>query len=183
MATDQGGASHDTHHAPIHAQDERLEAIYRDHSAALRGRLVALTRDPAIADDVVGEAFYRLAGAIRAGRAPDDPVAWLHRVAANLAVSRARREIVASRAMPRLVDRELADSPEDVVMARDRDRLVHAALATLDEPDRQLVVMAAQGYRPIEIAGMTGRSNEATRTRLCRARRRLRAQLLMSGVV
>jgi DNA-directed RNA polymerase specialized sigma24 family protein len=67
-----------------------LETLYLAHSAALRGRLLALTRDPAVADDLASEAFLRLAVELAAGRAPDAR-AWLYRVGSNLVVSRARR--------------------------------------------------------------------------------------------
>ena len=165
------------------AQDERLEAIYRAHAAALRGRLIAMTRDPAAADDLVGEAFLRLVAQVRDGRSPDDPAAWLHRVAGNLAISRARHQTVATRAMPGLLDRGVADSPEDEVVRRERDDVVRDALTTLDRDDREIVALAATGHRPVEIAAMTGRSNEATRTRLCRARGRLRARLGATGLM
>ena len=48
--------------------------------------------------------------------------------------------------------------------------------------DRQVVVLAAQGYRPQEIAGIIGCSGEATRARLCRARGRLRIRLESAGM-
>ena len=166
----------------IREQDELLEAIFRAHAAPLRGRLLRSTRDPAVADDLVSESFIRLAAAIRAGRAPLDPPAWLHRVAMNLVVSRARRNTVASRALPGLLDRDVAPSPEDEVVGRERDEAVRAALATLGGPDRTIVVMAARGYRPEEIAGIIGKSGQATRTRLCRARSRLRSRLEVAGV-
>jgi RNA polymerase sigma-70 factor (ECF subfamily) len=179
MASD--GANPQPAATTIREQDELLESIYRAHAAWLRGRLLASTRDPAVADDLVGEAFVRLAAAIRAGRAPLDPPAWLHRVAVNLVVSRARRTTVATRALPGLLDRDLASSPEDEVLERERDRVVHDALATLAGHDRQIVVMAARGYRPEEIAGIIGKSGQATRTQLCRARSRLRSRLEMAG--
>jgi RNA polymerase sigma-70 factor (ECF subfamily) len=163
-------------------QDRQLEAIYRAHAAPLRGRLLGMTRDPAIADDLVGEAFLRLATEMRAGRPPLDPPAWLHRVGANLVVSRARRVTVATRAMPGLLDRDVASSPEDEVIERERDLLVHDAVASLAGSDREIVVMAARGYRPEEIAGIIGRSRQATRTRLCRARGRLRERLELAGL-
>ena len=124
--------------AAMREQDARLEAIYRDEAPALRGRLLAITRDPAVADDLVGEAFLRLATQIRDGRAPDDPAAWLYRVGRNLAISRGRHESVATRAMPGLLDRGLAESPEDEVIRRERDEVVHDALATLDPGDQEL---------------------------------------------
>ena len=79
---------------------------------------------------------------------PDNVRAWLSRVGANLAISRARRTTVATRAMPGLFERDVAPSPEDEVIAHERDALLRDALATLAGPDRQVVVLAAQGYRP-----------------------------------
>ena len=154
-----------------------LETVYREHAPALRGRLLKLTRDPALADDLASEAFLRLATEIDAGRVPLEPAAWLYRVGSNLMISRARRVAVATRAMPGLLERDVAQSPEDEVVRRERNETLHGALATLGGDDREIVVLAAQGYRPEEIARLTGRSGSATRTRLCRARGRLRAQL------
>ena len=163
-------------------QDAALEAIYRASAARLRGRFILLTRDPVLAEDLVSEAFLRLATELRAGRTPDDPSAWLYRVGSNLAVSRARRANVATRALPSLLRRDVVPSPEDEVLGRERDRVLHAVLASMPGDDRRIVVLAAQGYRSEEIAGMIGRSGPATRTRLCRARGRLRAQLELAGL-
>jgi len=160
-----------------------LEAIYRANAPALRGRLLGLTRDPALADDFTSEAFLRLATEIDAGRAPLDAGAWLHRVGKNLVISRARRVTVATRAMPGLLDRGVAPSPEDEVVRQERDDILRETLATLGDDDRHIVVLAAQGYRSGEIARLTGRSDAATRTRLCRARGRLRSRLELAGMV
>jgi RNA polymerase sigma-70 factor, ECF subfamily len=159
-----------------------LEAAFRAHAPALRGRLTSLTRDPAAADDLVGECFLRLATEIEAGRPPRDTGAWLSRVGRNLAVSRARRNAVATRAMPGLFDRGVAGSPEDAAVERERDEVLYDALAMLAGTDRRIVVLAAQGYRPEEIAPMIGCSGPATRTRLCRARGRLRSHLALVGM-
>jgi len=166
----------------VEGQDDQLDLIFRTHAAALRGRLLAMTRDPAVADDLVSEAFLRLASEMRAGRTPLDPPAWLRRVGSNLVVSRARHATVATKAMPGLLDREVASSPEDEVLDRERDRVLHDALATLGVDDREIVVMAARGYRPEEIAGVIGKTGQATRTRLCRARGRLRERLVLAGL-
>src|SRR4051794_32039388 len=87
-----------------------LDATFRTHAPALRGRLIALTRDPAVAEDIVSECFLRLATEIDAGRTPTEPAAWLYRVGRNVAISRARRNAVATRAMPGLFDRGVAAS-------------------------------------------------------------------------
>ena len=164
-------------------QDAYLDAAYRTESSPLRGRLLALTRNAAVADDLVAAAFVRLVAQVRTGGPPEDAGAWLYRVGYNLAISGGRREVVATRAMPGLVDQRVGDSPEDEIVRRERDDVVREALATLDEDDRELVLLAASGYRPVEIAGLTGRSSEVTRTRLCRARGRLRSTLLAGGLM
>jgi RNA polymerase sigma factor (sigma-70 family) len=159
-----------------------LEGFYLAHAPAVRGRLLALVREPAVAEDLASEAFLRLASELEAGRVPDNVRAWLSRVGANLAVSRARRTSVATRAMPGLFERDVAASPEDQVIEHERDVLLRAALATLPGRDRRIVILAAQGYRPQEIAGIIGCSGEATRTRLCRARGLLRTRLESAGL-
>jgi RNA polymerase sigma-70 factor (ECF subfamily) len=168
--------------APGIDESALLDATFRDHAPALRGWLTGLTRDPATADDLVGECFLRLAKEIDAGRAPLDPAAWLHRVGRNLVISRARRSTVATRAMPGLLERGVAPSPEDAVIARERDDLLIEALASLAGDDRRIVMLAAQGYRPEEIARIVGCSGPALRTRLCRARGRLRSHPALIGM-
>jgi RNA polymerase sigma factor (sigma-70 family) len=163
-------------------QDAILEALFLAHAAGLRGRLLVLSRNPAIADDLVSEAFLRLALEVRAGRTPLDPRAWLFRVGANLVVSRARRAAVATKAMPGLLERDVAPSPEDEIVTRERDTILRDGLESLDGRDREIVVLAARGYRSDEIAGLIGCSPAATRTRLCRARGRLRARLQLAGM-
>jgi RNA polymerase sigma-70 factor (ECF subfamily) len=161
--------------APCTDESTLLDAAFRAHAPALRGWLISLMRDPAAADDLVGECFLRLTMEIQAGRAPLDPAAWLHRVGRNLVISRARRSAVATRALPGLLERGVAASPEDTVIARERDEMLSDALASLASSDRRIVMLAAHGYRPEEIARMIGCSGPAARTRLCRARGRLRA--------
>jgi RNA polymerase sigma-70 factor (ECF subfamily) len=160
-----------------------IETLYLAHAATLRGRLLALTRDPSLAEDLASEAFLRLTIEIRAGRDPLDPAPWLYRVGANLAISRARRTSVARRAMPALLERDVAPSPEDEVVTRERDVVVRGALASLPEADQAVVVLAARGYPSAEIARIIGSTGAATRTRLCRARGRLRERLVLAGLM
>ena len=84
--------------------------------------------------------------------------------------------------MPGLLERDVAPSPEDEAIARERDTLLRDGLASLRDLDREIVVLAARGYRPDEISRMIGCSGAATRTRLCRARGRLRDRLELAGM-
>src|SRR4051812_23816277 len=71
-----------------------VEEAYAVHAAPLTRRLTAQMRDPAAAEDLVHEAFLRLATEIRAGRTPDNVGGWLYRVTANLVASRGRHASV-----------------------------------------------------------------------------------------
>ncbi len=69
-------------------------------------------------------------------------------------------------------------STEDAVIRRERDALVRHALTGVRPVQREAMILAAQGYRSSEIGDRLGRTAEATRTLLCRARGELRAQML-----
>ena len=158
-----------------------VEAAYTDHAPALMRYLTAFTRDATAAEDLTQEAFVRLAIEVAADRAPDNVGAWLHRVARNLATSRGRHATVAERRKVDLVSRESAPSPEIATLEAEEHRALYAALATLAATDREVLVLAAHGYRGPEIARQIGRTEGATRTLLCRARSKVRTQLVQVG--
>ena len=116
---------------PIHLQDpfgmaatRIVEAAWTEHGPALNAYLTSLTRDPSAAEDIAQEAFLRLTREVGAGRTPDNIGGWLHRVATNLAMSRARHNQVVDRYAPALYDRRVGGSPEDEVLRRERDALL-----------------------------------------------------------
>jgi len=155
-----------------------LDDLYRDHVAGLTRWITGMTRDPAAAEDIVGEAFLRLARGLAAGRRPDSPAAWVAQVARNLAISRARRASTAAKYATRLVDRGAGDDPAIAALASERSAAVQTVLATLTPAERMAVVLASQGVRGPEIADRIGRTPLATRALLCRARRRMRPLLV-----
>ena len=157
-------------------------SAYVTHSDALRRYLTALTRDAAAAEDLTHDAFERLTREVRAGRVPDDFGGWLHRVGYNLAMSRGRKISVADRRRAELVVSDWAPSPESLTVAGEEQRAVCAVLDGLGHIDRKALVLAAHGFPGAEIAAAIGRSDVATRTRLCRARARIRALMLTRQV-
>jgi RNA polymerase sigma-70 factor (ECF subfamily) len=156
--------------------DNQIELAYDAHHAALCSYLVSLTRDVAAAEDVTQEAYVRLAREIAEGRAPDNVRAWLFQVGRNLVISDARRRKTADR--HRTVEAEpRAQSAEEAVLQGERDSELRTVLARLDPIDQRSLLMAALGYSGAEIGVAVGRSENAVRTRLCRARARLRVAL------
>ena len=158
-----------------------VEQVYTENAARLRGWLTSICRDEAAAEDLMQEAFVRLLNEARAGRTPDDAVAWLHRVGSNLAMSRGRRLSVADRRAAELPKPSLVASPEADAVKAEEAAAVRSAVTELEGDDREAVILAAHGFRGPEIAERIGRSNGATRTLLCRARAKVREQLLLSG--
>jgi RNA polymerase sigma-70 factor, ECF subfamily len=150
---------------------------YQAYHDQLHGYVMSITRAPEAAEDLVQESFGRLLREVQAGRTPAHPRAWLYQVARNLAVSRGRRMQVAERSIPRLRTGTSAASAEEQYLLREAGSELGALLAELSPDDRSALLMAAQGYSGAEIARATGRSENCVRTRICRARMRLRARL------
>jgi RNA polymerase sigma-70 factor (ECF subfamily) len=177
-----GRLSFPTTYAPTRAYPTRsaaaAEDAYAAHQREIHSFLTHCVRDRSIAEDLTQEAFLRLCREIREGRAPRNTRAWLYRVAANLAVSRGRRLGVARRWIEGVRPEEaLAESPERLVVHRERTRQVGVALGALSRDAQVALLMAANGFSGHEIASALGRSDVACRTMLCRARLRLRTEL------
>jgi len=158
-----------------------VEAAYELHRGALVRRLTVLTRSADVAEDLAQEAFFRLARELEAGRAPDDPAAWLHRVAGNLVASRGRHLSVVDRRAGDLPRPDEPDSPETVIVEAELCGALRTVLAELSATDRDALLLAAQGYHGPEIAASIGRTPGATRTLLCRARSKVRGRLEVAG--
>lgn len=158
-------------------ESEIVAAAFRDHWAMVRATALRMTRDPEVAADVAQDAFLRLVTETRAGRVPDHVGSWLYRTSSNLVISRARHAAVARRAEPALVRRDQPAEPHAIVSMRERATDLASALSTLPDIERRALLMAAEGATGEELTATMGRTACATRTLLCRARKRLRAGL------
>jgi len=168
--------------APVRmdAAGANTAGAYARHASEVNGFLVRTVRDIDAAADLLADAFTRLLVEERRGRWPDNPRAWLYRVATNLAMSRGRHLQVAAR-----VDRVLqfgsedhvASSPDAEVLRRERRTDLDRALAVLGKDARTALLLAAQGFDGATIAATIGRTEAATRTLMCRSRLQLRAIL------
>ena len=155
-------------------------AAYERHAAEINGFLVRAVRDVDVAADLLADAFTKLLIEERGNRWPDQPRAWLYRVASNLVMSRGRHLQVATR-----IDRVLhaqerdrvSDSPHVEVMRRERRSDLDRALAALGVDARTALLLAAQGFDGATIATTIGRTEVATRTLMCRSRLKLRELL------
>lgn len=141
----------------------------------------ALARDRQDAEDVTASAFFelwRLRGRVRL--VDGSVLAWLLATATNIGLNAARSRRRYRRfleRLPRVGEREVADPVGGGGVAP----ALRDAMRSLDPKDAQLLALLALvalgGYRVGEAAAVLDLSPEAARSRLHRARRRLR-QLL-----
>lgn len=155
--------------------DARFVSLFEEHSRAVLGYALrrAASRDDAA--DVVAEVFlvvWRRMDSLPKVAAEVRP--WVLGVARRVLMNQrrgARRrtrlsELIRQQIPPAALDLEPAD-----------DRLV-VAFSRLDESDRELLRLSSwEQLRPAEIAVVLGVSDGAVRTRLHRARQRLRTEL------
>ena len=147
--------------------------------------------DRAEAEDVAQEAFVIAYRSLSTWRADGALGAWLSRIAVRLAIRRARSrkqvtwlDPVAAEADPegrqrfRTAARSDAIDPVHAVIRTERDTLVRSALASLDEPYREVVALRFFGERSLqEIADATDRPLGTVKTHLHRGLARLRRAL------
>jgi RNA polymerase sigma factor (sigma-70 family) len=158
-------------------------AAFESYHGELYSFLRRGTRDPEAAEDLLQDAYLRLAREISAGRAPDNIRAWIYRVAANLVVSRARRRKTVVDWLMRQGRGSIGqeDGPELGALQRERSRELDDALGALPKDARTALLLASEGFSGEEIAEAIGRTPTATRTMMSRARVRVRLDLESRG--
>lgn len=153
---------------------DQIEELYSATYRQLVAGVSVLTNDRAQAEEAVQEAFVRLIPRAAKVLNYDDPVAWLRRVATNVAIDNARRERYGRQLRRRLVGR--ANPSYDLPDTADAE--VRVAVMRLP-PAQQRVVVMRYGFDLDlrSIARETAQSEAAVRNQLHRARAALRERL------
>lgn len=169
---------------PVHG-DAWITDLFGRHSAAVLAYARRRVDSAEDAEDVVVEVFATAWR--RRADLPEEALPWLYATAANVIAHVIRSETRRTRLGARLATvrplREEADDPADVVVAASSATTVGAALDDLSESDAELLrLWAWEGLEPSEIAAVLGCSPGTARTRMHRARARLREALARRGV-
>lgn len=145
----------------------RLFQLY--HGPLVR-MLYRRTGDLDRAEDLAQETFARAVAS-----PPDNPRPWLFAVALNLVREDGRRSVRQARRLHLLgAEQPVASEPPDREVERNEERAaVRAALAQLNERDREALLLKAEGFNYEEIAATLNLAKGAVGTTLARARRRL----------
>jgi RNA polymerase sigma-70 factor, ECF subfamily len=167
-----------------------FEFLYRQHCSRVYALSLRMLGNTAEAEDLTQEVFLMILRKIRSFRGESAFSTWLHRVTVNLVLMRVRRKTWLGTSLEET--RELpADHPgareelagADLVLTGAVDRLnLQRAMDQLC-PFQKLVVVLhdIQGYKHTEIAQMMDWSIGNSKSRLHRARARLRS-LLQDGL-
>lgn len=156
----------------------RFEHLYDQASLQVLGYALRRADTPEDAADVVSETFmiaWRRLDEVPVG---DEARLWLYGVARRVLANQRRGQQRRERLSARLRDEVAVVSARAEAGRPAPDSAVMAALARLDEADRELITLVAwEGLDRDQIATMLGCSRATIRVRLHRARRRL-ARLL-----
>ena len=154
---------------------EQVTRLYAQHVGPARALAVAITGEPALAEDIVHDAFIRCVSRLDRLRNPERFRAYLFRAVVRTAASQFRRRRVERRSLQRLVaapepDRVEAggDLAADLLLALRalpvRQRTAVAARFLFDWSEQQTAV--AMGCRIGTVKSLTSRGLTTLRVRL-----------------
>jgi len=162
---------------------EAFETLFQRHQGEVYRWVVCLTRDPAAAEDLTLETFWRIYRA----RARFDPArcfgAWARRIATNLAVEHLRKAGRAVTVGDELLETQPGPSVPDSAVLSETRAALRRAFASLPAKLKcvaALVLLEQQPYA--EVAEALGITVEAVKSREFRAVRLLRKELKEMGV-
>ncbi len=155
---------------------ETFQTFYNEHRDRLFGYLLRKTGSPHLAADIMQESFTRY---LERYRDRERSAALLFRISRNLVVDQVRKNRAET-----VYDDELhgyrSDNPESGFGVREETNRMLAALARLDEEERDLLALVvASGLSYREIAGITGLSEANIKVKIHRTRVRLK--MLLKG--
>ncbi len=169
------------------AEPEQFAALFQRHSGVLH-RYVTRRLGPDAADDIVSEVFLTaFRQRDRYQTTQPDARPWLYGIATNLIGRHRRSEIRLYRALARTgtdpVTAPFTDEVEARVIAAGTARPLAAALARLPAAHRNALLLVAWGDLSYEQAAASlGVPVGTVRSRISRARARLRQALTESGI-
>jgi RNA polymerase sigma-70 factor, ECF subfamily len=147
-----------------------LAKLFEQYYASLVRMLYRRVGDRDRAEDLAQETFARAVAA-----PPNNPRPWLFAVALNLVREDGRRTSTRGRRLEllRAEQDEPSNAPDAELERKEEAGRVRTALATLNERDREALLLRAEGFDYEEIAATLGLAKGAIGTTLARARRRL----------
>jgi RNA polymerase sigma-70 factor (ECF subfamily) len=165
---------------------QALEELLERHEPRLYRFARRLCRNPADAEDVLQESLLAAARGIGGFRGASSLSTWLYTIARSHCIKTYRRRRsapmeISLEAEEAALAREHPDpapDPEATLRARRLEAALERALARLDRPYREVLILRdVEGLTAPEVATVTGLSIAAVKSRLHRARARVREEM------
>lgn len=163
-----------------------LEALLARHEARLYRFAHRLCRHREDAEDVLQDSLLAAARGLPGFRGASSLSTWLYAIARSFCIKKRRRSVFAPTEVSlegeaRLAVRGVADParrPDEALEASRLEKALEQAIASLDRPYREVLLLRdVEGLSAAEVAEVTGLSVAAVKTRLHRARGRVRETL------
>lgn len=171
---------------------EAFEKLVESHTGEIYGLLFKLTQDAEEAKDLTQEVFLKAVRSIASFRGDADLRTWLYRIAIN--TSRNRFHWLNRRGKDKTVSVEstigatetqigetlvaAGENPEEGLLRREREAMLHRALGKIGEVYREAVILCdLQGLKYEEIAELLDTNVGTVKSRIARGRDELRKKL------
>ena len=165
--------------APGQVSSAAFEPFFREHERAVYACLWRLTGDAQSARDLTQETFLRAWRHFEQARDYERPLAWLLRIATNLAITSHQREFSRRSVSTDTLDWEDAPARSDPMRGLAERDLVQRTLLDLPANQRAaLVLREVYGFSCEEIGSMLGLSRDAVKMALFRGREGFRRRYL-----
>ena len=148
-----------------------------EHEAEIRGFLVRQTGSPVMAEDILQDTFLRAIAEGGKFCTLENPRAWLFRVARNRLIDTARRN--ENKLKHRDLPEDLPEKKEEAPVIASLDVCLPRALKELTAEDRDAIESCdLNGMKQADFAKNKGLSLAGAKSRVQRARKRLKAELV-----
>lgn len=167
---------------PVREDEDRFRVLFEENVRGLLGYALRRVADPADAGDVVAETFLAAWRRVEDVPAGDEARLWLfgvaRRIIANQRRGVVRRSHLADRLRHALADLVVIDHASTMATGH----VLRAAMSRLDADDREVLWLTSwEGLTPGQVAVVFDIPPATARSRLHRARTRLRGELEASG--
>lgn len=182
MTAKQAHALTDSAH-PIAKASPEFDAAFLEHWQAIHRTLTRLVGDPAEAEDLALETFWRLYQNLPGAGRDFNIGGWLYRVATNLGLNALRARKRRERREMDGYDRESADTsdPAQTLVAEEERMRVRQALGAMPPQQAQLLFLRHSGMSYAELASALDLTPSSVGTLLARAEREFESRYRQMG--
>jgi RNA polymerase sigma-70 factor (family 1) len=164
----------------IAANDEQaFEAVFHRYTPRLRPFVLGMVKVPELADEIIQEVFLKLWTNRTSLQQINEPSAWLHRIASNLAINQLRRQATEYKYLQQAM--KDTHQPEDIVeklSAKELQELIHQAISRLPEKRREIYMLTRdEGLSHREIAERLGISLNTVKNQVVSALREIQEHI------